>query len=184
MCFRMIRYSMQTRQEAPVSRISALFLAGALGFAALPANASSVSTAWARTTQGNQEECLGIALRAVQAVGFTANISDSRQTVFGWRGEESLTVQCLAAHGVAVVFAWVTDQANDSARLVDSVTTAFRGRGVPGPGAGMPGGPSGGGLTGGGGTGGNLTGGGGLTGGNLGGGGNLTGGGGGGVVKR
>ncbi|MBP0466508.1 hypothetical protein J5Y09_21445 [Roseomonas sp. PWR1] len=164
-----------------MSRIPALILAGALGFAALPAGASSVSTAWARVTQGNQEECLAVGLRAVQAVGFTASISDSRQTVFGWRGEESLTVQCLAAHGVAVVFAWVTDQSNDSARLVDSVTTAFRGR--AGPGAGVPGGPPGGGLSGGG-TGGNLTGGGGLTGGNLGGGGgNLTGGGGG-VVKR
>ena len=151
-----------------MTRIPMLLLAGAIGLAAAPAQAASVSTGWARVTQGNQEECLATALRAVQSVGFTASISDSRQTVFGWRGEEALTVQCLAAHGVAVVFSWVTDQANDSARLVESVTAAFRGRGQPG--GGLSGGPGGGGFGGGlGGGGGNLTGGGG---------GNLTGGGG------
>lgn len=158
-----------------MTRIPALLLAGAIGLAAAPSLAASVSTGWARVTQGNQEECLATAMRAVQSVGFSASISDSRQTVFGWRGDEALTVQCLSAHGVAVVFSWVTDQSNDSARLVENVTAAFRNRGQPG-GGGLTGSP-GGGTFGGGLGGGNLTGGGGnLTGG--GGGGNLTGGGG------
>lgn len=159
-----------------MTRIPAILLAGAIGLAAAPSLAASVSTGWARVTQGNQEECLATAMRAVQSAGFSASISDSRQTVFGWRGDEALTVQCLSAHGVAVVFSWVTDQSNDSARLVESVTSAFRGRAQPG-GGGLSGGPGGGTFGGGLGGGGNLTGGGG---GNLtgGGGGNLTGGGG------
>jgi hypothetical protein len=155
----------KTRQEVSVSRIPLPALAAALALTAAPALASSVSTAWAQLPSNNQEECLSIGQRAVESVGFRANISQDRQTIFGWRGEESLTVRCISGSGIAVVFAWVTDQANDSGRLVDAVTAAYRNRGVVG----------GGNLGGGGG---NLGGGGG----NLGPGGNF--GGGGGVVKR
>ncbi len=138
-------------------------LATMLGGLATPATAASVSTAWANLPSNNQEDCLAIGSRAVESVGFRANISQDRQTIFGWRGEEALTIRCISGSGIAVVFAWVTDQSNDSGRLVDAVTTAYRNRGVVG------------------GAGGNL-GGGNLGGGNLGPG-NL-GGGGGGVVKR
>ena len=148
--------------------VAALALAGA------PAMASSVSTAWTQLPSNNQEECLAIGSRAVEGAGFRASISQDRQTIFGWRGEESLTVRCISGHGIAVVFAWVTDQANDSGRLVDAVTNAFRNRGVAGVGGNLGGGNLGGG---------NL-GGGNLGGGNLGPG-NFGGGtGGGGVVKR
>ncbi|WP_198371428.1 hypothetical protein [Roseomonas rosulenta] len=136
----------------------------ALALAAAPAMASSVSTAWAQLPSNNQEECLAIGSRAVQGLGFSASISQDRQTVFGWRGEEALTVRCISGSGIAVVFAWVTDQSNDSGPLVEAVTAAYRNRGVVGGGGG----------------GGNL-GGGALGGGNLGPG-NF--GGGGGVVKR
>ena len=145
-------------------------LAVALCLAAQPAMAASVTTAWAELATNDQEQCLAIGSRAVQAAGFRANISQDRQTVFGWRGEEALTIRCISARGIAVVFAWVTDQANDSGRVVDVVTSAYRGRG--GPAGGLTGGNLGGGSLGGG----NL-GGGNLGGGNLGGGQ-------GGVVKR
>ena len=135
-----------------------------LGTIAAPAMASSVSTAWAQLPSNNQEECLSIGSRAIESAGFRASVSQDRQTIFGWRGEEALTVRCISAQRIAVVFAWVTDQANDSGPLVEAVVAAYRSRGVAG--------------------GGNFGGGGNLGGGNLGPGGNLGGGGGGGVVKR
>jgi hypothetical protein len=134
----------------------------ALVVAATPAIASSVSTAWVQLTSRDQEDCLAIGSRAIESTGFRANISQDRQTIFGWRGEEALTVRCISGHGVAVVFAWVTDQANDSGPLVEAVTAAYRNRGGLGAGR-APGGN--------------------LGGGNLGPG-NFGGGGGGGVVKR
>jgi hypothetical protein len=144
-----------------VSRKSLPALAASLALMASPAMAASVSTAWAELPRSDQEECLAIGTQVLQSVGFRASISRDRQTVFGWRGEEALTIRCISGRGIAVVFAWVNDQANDSGRLVDAVTAAYRNGGVA---------PQG-----------NL-GGGNLGGGNLGGG--QFGGGQGGVVKR
>lgn len=107
-----------------------LALAGALalGLAAVPATAAVVSTGWANLAQGtNQDACLATGQNAVQAAGFRASISDDRQTVFGWRGEEALVVRCIADRGLAVVFAWVTDANNDSANLVNGIVAAYRG---------------------------------------------------------
>lgn len=143
-----------------------------LALVSLPAAAATVSTAWARLQSNNQEDCLNTASRAVEGAGFRASISQDRQTVFGWRGEEALTVRCISGHGVAVVFSWVNDRSNDSSQLVEAVTQALR-RGAP---------PAGGALGGGGGS---LGGGGGGTlGGGSGGFGQVPGGFGGGPVKR
>jgi hypothetical protein len=155
--------STQTRQEVPVSRTLLPALALAASVAAAPSFAASVSTAWAELPSNDQEQCLSIGQRVLQNVGFRASVSQDRQTIFGWRGEEALTVRCISGKGIADVFAWVTDQSGDSGRLVEAVTQAYRN---PRP----PGGNLGGGNFGGGG-------------GNFGGGGNL-GGGQGGVVKR
>lgn len=152
-----------------MSRIPLRALAASFALMASPAMASSVSTAWAQLPSNSQDECLSIGTRAIESVGFRASVSQDRQTVFGWRGEEALTVRCISGSGIAVVFAWVTDQSNDSGRLVDAVTTAYRNRGVVG------GGNLGGGNLGGGNLGGGTFGGGGnLGGGNFGGGGNLS----------
>ena len=137
------------------------------GLMALPAAAATVSTAWVQLRSNDQDECIDIGQRAVAASGFQVNVSQDRQSIFGWRGDEALTVRCIGSQRVAAVFAWVNDQSNDSAQLVEGVTRAFR----------NPQSIGGGNLTGGGG--GNL-GGGNLGGGNPGGG-NF---GGGGVVKR
>lgn len=109
----------------------------ALSALALPAGASTVSTAWAELPTQSQDECLNIGVNAVTSAGFRGSISNDRQTVFGWRGEEALTIRCISSKGIAVVFAWVTDANNDSGRLVDIVTTAYRNRGsapAPAPG--------------------------------------------------
>lgn len=117
-----------------MSRPMTMLLAAGLVLAALPATAATVSTAWARLQSNDQEACLRTASGAIEAAGFRASVSQDRQTVFGWRGEESLTVRCISGHGVAVVFAWVNDQSNDSGPLVESVTRAFRNPGAMGGG--------------------------------------------------
>jgi hypothetical protein len=160
-----------------VFRIPMLGLA--LALVSAPALAASVTTAWADLPSNDQEECLSIGSSVIQSLGFRPSISQDRQTVFGWRGEEALTVRCISGKGIAVVFAWVTDRANDSGRLVNAVTNAYRSGGAVGGNLGVGGGGNfgaGGGNLGGGG--GNFGGGG-----TFGGGGNL-GGGQGGIVKR
>lgn len=148
-----------------MSRSPLRIVTAAMVLLAGPAVASSVSTAWVQLPSDNHDACVATGSRAVEGAGFRVVVSQDRQTIFGWRGEEALTVRCISAHRIAVVFAWVTDEANDSGRLVESVTAAYRNRGFVG-GGGSPGG-------------GNL-GGGNLGGGNLGGGNP----GGGGIVKR
>lgn len=158
-----------------MSRTKRFAFAVLMGFAALPATAATVSTAWVELRSNSQDDCIAIGQRAVEGAGFNVTVSQDRQTIFGWRGDEALTVRCIGAQRVAAVFAWVTDQSNDSAQLVEAVTRAYRNRQSPG----------GGNLTGGGGQGGGGQGGGGNFGGggSPGGGGNF-GGGAGGVVKR
>ena len=111
-------------------RIPVLVGAVLLGALAAPAIAAMVSTGWTSLPAGaNQDSCLATGNAALQAAGFRANISDDRQTVFGWRGDEALVVRCIADRNLAVVFAWVTDASNDSAPLVNAVIAALRGGG-------------------------------------------------------
>lgn len=134
-----------------MSRFKHFALATLIGLAALPAMAATVSTAWVQLPSTNQDDCVATGERAIAAAGFQTNVSRDRQSIFGWRGDEALTVRCIGSQRVAAIFAWVTDQSNDSAQLVEAVAQAFRERQAP----------RGGNLTGGGG-GGNLTGGGGV----------------------
>lgn len=115
-------------------RFSPTAIAAVLAVAATPVLAASVSTAWVQLPSNNQEECLAIGNRAVEGAGFRASISQDRQSVFGWRGEESLTVRCISGYGIAVVFAWVNEGSNDSGQLVEMVTAAYRNRGMGGGG--------------------------------------------------
>lgn len=113
-------------------RVFALVGGVAVVTVAMSASAAHVSTGWAGLARGsNQDACLDTGQAAVEAAGFRASISDDRQTVFGWRGEESLTVRCIADRGLAVVFAWVTDANNDSGNLVNGVLAAYRGGSAP-----------------------------------------------------
>ena len=113
-----------------ILRIPTLFGAIILGSLVAPAMAAMVSTGWTTLPAGaNQDSCLATGNAALQAAGFRANISDDRQTVFGWRGDEALVVRCIADRNLAVVFAWVTDASNDSEPLVNGVIAAMRGGG-------------------------------------------------------
>lgn len=156
-----------------MSRTHRIALAAALGLFALPALSATVSTAWVELPSNSQDDCVDVGRQAVQNAGFQATISQDRQTVFGWRGEEALTVRCIGSRRIAVVFAWVNGRSNDSAQLVEAITQILRNPPRSGGNL-MGGGGGGGGNLGGGGGGGNFTGGG--QGGNFGGGG--------GVVKR
>lgn len=132
-----------------MSRIKHFAVTALLGLVALPVGAATVSTSWVQLRSTSQDDCIAIGERAIAAAGFQANVSRDRQSIFGWRGDEALTIRCIGAQRVAAIFAWVTDQSNDSAQLVEGVAEAYRIGQVP----------RGGNLTGGGG-GGNLTGGG------------------------
>ena len=79
----------------------------------------------------NQDECVDIGQRAVANAGFHAHVSRDRQSIFGWRGEEALTVRCIGAQRVAAIFAWVNGQSDDSAALVEAVAQAYRGGPAP-----------------------------------------------------
>lgn len=114
-----------------MSRFCPFAIFASLALLAAPAMASSVSTAWVELPGNDQENCLEIGSKVIRNVGFRANISADRQTVFGWRGEEALTIRCISGRGIAVVFAWVTDRNNDSGRLVDAVTAAYRDHRMP-----------------------------------------------------
>lgn len=118
------------------------------GLVALPVAAATVSTAWVQLRSTSQDECIATGERAVANAGFRANVSRDRQSVFGWRGEEALTIRCIGSQRVVAIFAWVTQQSGDSANLVEAVAQAYRDRQAP----------RGGNLTGGG----NLSGGGGV----------------------
>jgi hypothetical protein len=131
------------REEVAVPRFKMSLLAAGLALAVAPAEAATVSTAWVQLGSGDQEECLSIGSRVLESSGFRASISQDRQTVFGWRGEEALTVRCIAGHRLAVVFAWVNDQSNDSGPLVEGVTRAFRNRVAPQGGGNLTGGGGG-----------------------------------------
>lgn len=96
--------------------------------AAGPARAAAVSTGWVTLPANDQEDCLSVGLAAVQAVGFRGTISGDRQTVFGWRGDESLTVWCIGSYGLAVIFAYVQDRNGDSGPLVERIAAAYRQR--------------------------------------------------------
>lgn len=140
-----------------MSRIKHIAVVALLGLVSLPVTAATVSTGWVRLASTNQDDCISVGERAVAAAGFRANVSRDRQSIFGWRGEEALTVRCIGAQRVVAIFAWVNGQSNDSAELVEAVAQAYRG-GPPPRGGNLSGGGGGGNLTGGGG-GGNLTGG-------------------------
>lgn len=114
-----------------MSRFKHLALATLIGLAALPAMAATVSTAWVQLPTTNQDDCVAIGERAIAAAGFQTNVSRDRQSIFGWRGDEALTVRCIGSQRVAAIFAWVTDQSNDSAQLVEAVAQAFRERQAP-----------------------------------------------------
>jgi hypothetical protein len=93
------------------------------------AQAATVTTGW-EGHAGNQDQCIDTAASAIQRTGFRVNIAQDRQAVFGWRGDDNISVRCIGDRQLAVVFIYTGDGL-DNARLIDMLRDEFR-RGGPG----------------------------------------------------
>ncbi|MEN9214603.1 MAG: hypothetical protein Q6J18_01055 [Gloeomargarita sp. DG02_3_bins_56] len=88
------------------------------------ASAATVTTAWTAGV-GTQDDCLALGTEGVGRAGFRPNVSRDRQTVFGWRGEDSIVVRCIADRDLAVIFIY-TRQGRDNDWLLKTVQDAYR----------------------------------------------------------
>ncbi len=95
-----------------------------LGIAAAPAQAATVTTGW-EELRGNQDYCLETGAEASRISGFRTTISNDRQTVFGWRGEDSIAIRCIGSRNVAVIFIYVQNR-NDGGELMQGVRNVYR----------------------------------------------------------
>lgn len=97
----------------------------ALGLAGMgTAHAAAVTTAWENVTDG-QDACLDTGEDAARNAGFRASISNDRQTVFGWRGDDSIAIRCISDRRLAVIFIYVVDR-GDGGTLLQMVRNTFR----------------------------------------------------------
>ncbi|HYF06072.1 MAG TPA: hypothetical protein VD970_00485 [Acetobacteraceae bacterium] len=108
-------------------RVAALALCAG-GFTA-PAQAAGMSSGWENISM-SQDQCLNAAADIVQRLGFS--VQRDTQTVFGWRGDDGITVRCIAARQLAVLFTYVASGGSEeSGRIIDQLRGAFRGGGQP-----------------------------------------------------
>ena len=111
-------------------RVAALALCAGAFAAPAPAQAAGMSSGWENINM-SQDQCLNTAASTVQQLGFT--VQRDTQTVFGWRGDDGITVRCVAARNLAVFFTYVYNGGSaESGQLVDQLRGAFRGGGRPG----------------------------------------------------
>ena len=107
------------------ARFAALVLVSvglALGLAS-PARAAWMWTGW-EDFSGSQDECLQSASRQLQAMNFAVTVNP--QTTFGWRGQDGVSVRCIAERRVAVIFIY-------AATASEEVRAAFKPGGAPPP---------------------------------------------------
>lgn len=97
-------------------------VAAGLGMGA--AQAASVTTAWENVPNG-QDTCLETGLNASRNAGFRSSISDDRQTVFGWRGDDSIAIRCIGDRRLAVIFIYVMNR-GDGSELLQTVRNTYR----------------------------------------------------------
>ncbi|MEN9215939.1 MAG: hypothetical protein Q6K90_01300 [Gloeomargarita sp. HHBFW_bins_162] len=88
------------------------------------AGAATVTTAWAPGV-GTQDDCLAIGVEAVQRAGFRASVSRDRQGVYGWRGQDNISIRCIADRDVAAIFIYTWD-GRDNDWLIRVVQDAYR----------------------------------------------------------
>jgi len=96
----------------------------ASGLALGTANAATVTTAWENVT-GGQDACLDTGVQGARNAGFRANISNDRQTVFAWRGDDSIAIRCIGNRRLAVIFIYVVNRGDGSA-LLQTVRSSYR----------------------------------------------------------
>lgn len=96
----------------------------AAGLAMGAAQAATVTTAWEDVPEG-QDVCLNTGVNASRNAGFRSSISNDRQTVFGWRGDDSIAIRCIGDRRLAVIFIYVVDRGDGSA-LLQTVRNTYR----------------------------------------------------------
>ena len=108
-----------------LARLAALVLVTlglGLGLAP-PARAAWMWTGWEEFT-GSQEECLQSASRQLQAMNFTVTVNP--QTTFGWRGQDGVSVRCIAERRVAVIFVYASTNSDEGRSILDQMRSAYK----------------------------------------------------------
>lgn len=101
----------------------------AAGLAAAPAaQAAWMWTGW-EDTQMAQEACLQAAAGKLREIGFTVTVNP--QTTFGWRGQDGVSVRCIAERRLAAIFVYVTGSQEEGGQLLEQLRTAYRGTAAP-----------------------------------------------------
>jgi len=91
-------------------RLPACLTVALLGIAAAqPARAAYMWTGW-EDVYATNETCITIGSEALKQIGFSTRISG--QTVFGWLGDDGLSIRCLADRRIAVFFSYTQDEQN------------------------------------------------------------------------
>jgi len=93
-----------------LKRLPACLVLGLLaGAAPQPARAAFMWTGWEDIFATN-ETCITVGTEALRQIGFSTRVSG--QTVFGWLGDDGLSIRCLADRRIAVFFSYTQDEQN------------------------------------------------------------------------
>lgn len=111
-------------------RIRHLIPAALLAALATGAHAATVTTGW-EGNAGNQDQCIETAASAIQRTGFRPTIAQDRQAVFGWRGDDNISIRCIGDRQLAVMFVYTGD-GRDNNRLIGMLRDEYRRGGSPG----------------------------------------------------
>jgi hypothetical protein len=118
-----------------LARLAALVLVTLCLGLAPPARAAWMWTGWEEFA-GSQEECLQSASRQLQAMNFTVTVNP--QTTFGWRGQDGVSVRCIAERRLAVIFVYAATNSDEGRGILDQMRSAYK----PGSAAVPPAAPS------------------------------------------
>jgi hypothetical protein len=110
------------------ARLAALVLVTlGLGLAP-PARAAWMWTGW-EEFGGSQDECLRNAANVLQGINFTVTVNP--QTTFGWRGQDGVSVRCIAERRIAVIFVHAATSSEEGRVILDQVRAAYKPGGSP-----------------------------------------------------
>lgn len=94
-----------------------------LASAASPARADWMHSGWEGIAM-SQPECIAHAATQAAELGYVP--SPGQSSVFAWRGEDGVTVRCIAERGLVVIFAFTHDSDEEGRETVDRIRAGFR----------------------------------------------------------
>ncbi len=119
------------------ARLAALLVVTLGLTVAPPARAAWMWTGW-EEFGGDQDACLQNAARVLQGMNFTVTVNP--QTTFGWRGQDGVSVRCIAERRIAVIFVYASTNSDEGRSILDQVRAAYKpGSAAPPPAAPAPG---------------------------------------------